>query len=408
MKQFSAIDYLAIDIANHAGFDKKNFEDRIQWVRDNFNTLEAQEVPEPYLYKKAVMAFRRALKGLPIGHMVALDSVASGMQLMSVMTGCVNGCTITGLVDPDTRMDAYTEITKAMNALQPGLEPVSRSDIKNATMCGLYGSKAVPKRVFPEEKTLELFYKALDEQCGGALWLLHVLIQAWNKSSKHHSWTMPDGFEVYIPNMVSKTSRVNITELKYTMSVEYYENDAERYGVSLPANVIHSADSFVLRSLVRRCNYDRKKLLEAAEIIELELMERHVLYTEAKPETHPQVIKYSELWRKSQMVDLVFVNHINQETVSEVNSILLRKLNLLISEVLAYEPFEVVTVHDAFMCHPNHCNRMRYWYKEILAELAESHTLRFILSQLMDDPELVFEPTAPVSHLIRNSDYGIC
>lgn len=408
MKQFSAIDYLAIDIANHAGLDKKNFEDRIQWVRDNISTLETQEVPEPYLYTKAVMAFRRALKGLPVGHMVALDSVASGMQLMSVMTGCVEGCTITGLVDPDTRMDAYTEITKAMNSSNPGLEPINRSDIKQATMTGLYGSTAVPRRVFPDPKVRALFYKALDQKCGGAYWLLRVLVDSWNKDSKYNSWTMPDGYEVYIPNMVSKTSRVNITELNYSMSVQYYENASEEFGVSLAANVIHSGDAFVLRTLVRRCNYDRKKLTEAAEVIELELMERHVLYTEAQPEMNEQVIKYSTLWRKSQMVDLVFVNHINQETVSEVNSVLLRKLNLLISEVLAYEPFEIVTIHDAFLCHPNHCNRMRYWYKEILAELAESQTLQFILSQLRNDPELVFEPTAPVSHLIRNSNYGIC
>ena len=37
MKHFTAINYIAIDIANTFGLDKLNYEDRIQWVRDNLN-----------------------------------------------------------------------------------------------------------------------------------------------------------------------------------------------------------------------------------------------------------------------------------------------------------------------------------------------------------------------------------
>ena len=87
MKKFTAVEYLAIDIANHAGLDKETFENRIQWVKDNQDALESVQAEEPYLYQKAVKAFRNALKGLPIGHTVTLDSVASGMQLMSVRNG---------------------------------------------------------------------------------------------------------------------------------------------------------------------------------------------------------------------------------------------------------------------------------------------------------------------------------
>ena len=91
MKEFTAIEYLAIDIANHYGLDKETFENRIQWVKDHEDTLESVQAEEPCLYQKAVKAFRNALKWLPVGHTVALDSVASGTQLMSVMTGCKDG-----------------------------------------------------------------------------------------------------------------------------------------------------------------------------------------------------------------------------------------------------------------------------------------------------------------------------
>lgn len=79
-KSFTAIDYLAIDIANRYGLDKLTFEERIQWVRTHSSTLEqfTEQAEEPHLYFKAVNAFRTALQGKPVGHTVALDAVCSG------------------------------------------------------------------------------------------------------------------------------------------------------------------------------------------------------------------------------------------------------------------------------------------------------------------------------------------
>ena len=40
-KQYTAIEYMAIDVANHFGLDKLEFEDRIQWVKTNQDCLES-------------------------------------------------------------------------------------------------------------------------------------------------------------------------------------------------------------------------------------------------------------------------------------------------------------------------------------------------------------------------------
>ena len=79
-KQFSGIEYLAIDIANAYGLDKETFENRIDWVKQNQDRLETYTdfAEDKYLYAKSVNHFRKALKGLPTGHTVALDSVCSG------------------------------------------------------------------------------------------------------------------------------------------------------------------------------------------------------------------------------------------------------------------------------------------------------------------------------------------
>ena len=38
METFTDYEYLLIDIANTAGYDKANYNDRIQWTRDHFDT----------------------------------------------------------------------------------------------------------------------------------------------------------------------------------------------------------------------------------------------------------------------------------------------------------------------------------------------------------------------------------
>lgn len=118
-KEYNPMQYIAIDVANQYGLDKEIYEVRIQWVKDNITRLEDLEpqADEPILYGKAVRALRDAMAGKEIGHAVALDSVCSGMQLMSAVMGCRKGMSITGLIHQDERSDAYTSVTTAINEI---------------------------------------------------------------------------------------------------------------------------------------------------------------------------------------------------------------------------------------------------------------------------------------------------
>lgn len=140
MKTFTGYEYLLIDVANAYGLDKLTFEERIAWTKARLdgqgleNRIE-QASSKP-LYCKAVMALREAQAGLPSGHLVAFDAVCSGIQIMSALTGCESGARATGMVDPDIRADAYSEVTDNMNIrLQAkGMTGVSfpRNDVKYA------------------------------------------------------------------------------------------------------------------------------------------------------------------------------------------------------------------------------------------------------------------------------------
>ena len=136
MQKFSGYEYLLIDAANQFGLDKLLFEERINWAMHNLSTLEAfaAQADNKPLYMKAVQAIRKAQAGQPMGHVIGLDAVCSGIQVMSALTGCVAGATATGLVDPDRRADAYSEVTDVMATLLGGSVAVSRDDAKKATM----------------------------------------------------------------------------------------------------------------------------------------------------------------------------------------------------------------------------------------------------------------------------------
>jgi Ser/Thr protein kinase RdoA (MazF antagonist) len=63
---------------------------------------------------------------------------------------------------------------------------------------------------------------------------------------------------------------------------------------------------------------------------------------------------------------------------------------------------------DDFKAHPNNINWVRYQYKEILAELADSNLLDDLLSQLHGVPGTFKKLSNNLGELIRESAYGLC
>ena len=216
MKTYSAYEYILIDIANAYGLDKLLFEERIAWATEHLGELETltSSADSQPLYIKAVMALRKAQKGIPSGHLVAMDACCSGIQIMSVLTGCVAGATATGLIDPNVRADAYTQVNQEMHHILGNAVDVSRTDTKQDLMTTMYGSKAKPKEIFGEDTPeLNAFYEAAQKIAPGAWELLQDLLGAWQPNALAHSWQMPDGFDAKVKVMVKKEVRIEVDEL---------------------------------------------------------------------------------------------------------------------------------------------------------------------------------------------------
>lgn len=401
MKEFNPMQYLAIDISNHYGLDKLNYEDRIQWVKDNINNLEdyTATAEEPLLYAKAVHALREVQSGKPTNHSVAFDAVCSGLQIMSVLMRCKKGCELTGLIDPDNRIDAYTAITTALNARLGSTATYERKDVKQAIMTYLYGSKAVPLEVFGEE-LIDEFNATMAEQATGAVELLQILLNSWNSELDNHTWVLPDNHHAYCPVTTMAKKRINVEEpsldFRWTPTMIYEVQEPQEKGLANAANVIHSIDAYILRSVVRRCNYN-KKLLQ-------DFLDATYTYTEEE-----QVDDWiTERYNATRMPCISFVEHIWCNGINHYPESLIWALQSIVSEVLVHEPFSVITIHDSFACHPNHMNALRKHYNNVLADLSDSTILDDICSQLYQQEGRVQKCTdESISYLIRNANYGL-
>lgn len=418
MKTFTGWQYMLIDLANHFGLDKLLFEERIQWAEANLHNLEqlADQAETKPLYLKAVMAIRKAQKGLPTGHLVGLDACCSGVQIMSAMTGCVEGARSTGMIDPGVRADAYAQTTVIMNQelAHQGLSVnVSRKDAKQALMTSYYGSKAMPKDIFGEDTPeLNAFYAAAMKVAPGAWELLQDLLASWQPYALSHSWKLPDGYDAVVKVMKKVEARIEVDELDHaTFTYEFYENQGAKKGLSNVANVTHSMDAWVLRSMHRRCNYDRQQAEHIDYCIEQELIQRSMKVSSqamGKEFLNPTIQKYIDRYNQSTLADIVILPHLDQATVTCLSTEHLQALAGILTGMLQYQPFELVTVHDEFKAHANNMNWVRYQYKEIMAEIAESSVIDDIASQIHGVPMQFNKLSFNLPAQIRGSEYALC
>ena len=415
MKEFTGWNYLLIDVANQYGLDKETFEKRIEWANAHLDELEAltDQAENKPLYVKAVMAIRRAQKGLPIGHLVGFDASCSGLQIMSVVTGCHAGAEATGLIDPNKRADAYMACTQAMNQILKettgGTVQVARKDAKKALMTSFYGSTAQPKSIFGEDTPeLAAFYKAAQQIAPGAWELLHDLLASWQPFTKMHAWQLPDGFEAKVKVMQKVETRIEVDELDHaTFTYEYYVNEGTEKGLSIAANVVHSIEAYVVRSIHRRCNYNAETVHNAYKLLENTLQARKDLGV--KPTTPTaRIAYYVDLWERSDIADVVILPHLNERTVQQLPTQLAEELLAIVKGMLAYKPFEVVTIHDEFKCHPNHMNHLRRQYVSIMQALASSKILDMILSGIYGKPVQYQKLSHNLDQAMANSNYGLC
>lgn len=340
MKHFTGKEYLFIDIANHYGWDKETWDDRIAWTLETICEVKqpadiedvlldiVDEAKDPVLYTKAVRTLRMTLEKQATGFIMGLDATASGLQIMAALIGCHTTARNVNLIDTGVRQDIYLKVANNMNSLL-NVNDIDRSLVKKPIMTTFYGSKAAPKRAFGEA-TIELktFNNVLDIELPGAMELMSDMQSILDPGATSYKWTMPDGHEVINTIMVPQDHRFEISELDgvdfvYRMKV----NGANKDDLSMAANIVHSIDGWIVREMIRRA---------------------------------------------------------------------------------ADKKIQMAAIHDSFWCHPNDMNDIRFNYKEILAEVADSNMMQDILQEITGDPSIQFKKRSHnLAAEIRNAEYHL-
>lgn len=310
---------------------------------------------------------------------------------MSAMMGCKKGMTLTGLIIPDLRADSYTMITEAMNKKVPIV--ITRKEAKRAIMTGLYGSVAAPKEVFGD--LVDVFYETMREQAPGAMQLLELLRQAWNPEVDRNTWQLPDGYMAMVPVTETIDKKIHVAALKYTPVVRIEVVAPKEKGLSLIANLTHSCDALLLRTLIRRCNYSIRDVKYAIKAL------TNLIYSTKESE-------YLDTWERTGMVDMTMITAKDIEIAGyppEMRTKLLRMLEMC----LTHKPFEIITIHDDFKCSPVNCNQMRRVYADILGDIVDSTLVDDLLNQLYQNDAVVQKHgnVKEIAAIVRQSNYGI-
>jgi hypothetical protein len=375
MQTFTAKQYLQIDIANNFGNDKEDWDVRLAWFEENERRLESliKEAAEPAMYEAGVRAYRSAMKGNVNHYPISLDATSSGIQILSCLTGDRKGAELCNVVDVGRRMDAYTTMYQQMAEKIGESTKIDRKDVKKAVMTSFYGSEAVPKRVFGEGALLATFEETMEEGAPGAWELNKAMLDIWDPNATKYSWVMPDNFHVHIKVMTSETGIVHFLNKPY--EITYTINASLEKGRSLGANSTHSIDGMVVREMGLRCNYDPEQISKINALLDPKLRFLPMAPTSKEDE----LVKI--LWDHyldSGFLSARILSYLSHTNIGLVDRTII--FDLVMS--LPKKPFQIISVHDCFRCLPNYGNDLRRQYNLLLAHIAKSNLLSFLLSQI--------------------------
>jgi hypothetical protein len=210
--------------------------------------------------------------------------------------------------------------------------------------------------------------------------------------------------------MTKKETRIEVDELDHaTFTYEYYENEGSKKGLSNVANVVHSIDAYVLRCIHRRCNYDVVEVMGAYESLlsELDIRNQNMGGQALSPSKEGKLDYYIKQYERSGMADIVILPYIKDGYQTMYMSTDHIEKLIRIIESMDHKPFEVVTIHDEFKCHPNNMNSLRQHYINIFAELSESNILSDILTQIHGVAGVFPKLSTNLGDLIRESNYAL-
>ena len=364
-QELTGLQYLKAEIAckHDKAFEKATWDERIE----QFNTLDLNDeatfskASDSIGLRAAVQALHDTEDGEASGYMISLDACSSGLQLLSLLVSCPTSWNLCGGVSTKC-VDSYVEIYDSMN-LHGAL---TRKEVKAAIMTSLYGSVAMPEATFGGN--VDMFYETMEKMAPGA-WDLNLSLQdLWDEiPGSSYGWVMPDGFHAFIETSKKELVPFNFLGEEHALTVKTDERPEFHKG--LGPNLIHSIDGMVVREMFRRCMFSKTIVSNVIDMLN------------DKGTTGRSAHIVKEFWDRYQETGFLTVrilDYLNEGTMGLVDPLVIAKL----IQTLPETPFELVSVHDCFRCHPNYGNDLRKQYNNVLADINDSTMLKSMAAQV--------------------------
>ena len=258
----------------------------------------------------------------------------------------------------------------------------NRDHIKKSDMIGGYGAGRVlvAKQLKEDLKELyfdgveEYFYQAQDNITPMVSILKETFQTLWDDGRVDYKWTLPDGFVAHLRPEETVEIEVNPFGGLPISMIARAINPTTR-NTTLGVSIIHSVDGFIARELVNRCNHNEETLMKT--LVELD---DYLLLNQNRNEEN-----YGA--EEQQIVIGGFISHavierLDEEMMNQLSIETLWKIRDKITKSLDYKSFPILTRHDGFGAHPNHCKKMQRIHCEIKAELTEAHLLESIIEEI--------------------------
>jgi hypothetical protein len=368
-ENLTGLQYLHAEIAckHDKAYEKATWADRLA----HFNTLDFQnpktftKASNPIGLRAAVLALEATKRGEPSGYMVSLDACSSGLQILSLLVSCPKSFSLCGGVS-DQCVDSYTTIYDSMN-LHGAL---TRKQVKQAIMTSLYGSVSTPEAVFGVN--VDFFYETMETMAPGA-WDLNLGLQElWHMiNGSAYEWVLPDNFHACIETKTKILHPFSFMGKDHALPVKV--DGRPEFHKGLGPNLIHSIDGMIVREMYRRCMYDPKTVQRVREACYEQVHGSH-------GKSAQMVMTLWDQYKETGFLSVRILDYLYQDTMDLVNE----KTIIALLDSLPSKPFELVSVHDCFRCHPNYGNDLRRQYNIIMADINDSTLLASMACQVAD------------------------
>jgi len=251
----TGIKWVQINMANlwGHGIDKLPFAERRLWAETRGMEVNWKKADDPYQFREMRKVLQNPSE--PTNILASVDATSSGTQILAVAAKCkksMKACNVLG----EEFSDAPMIVLNRFNKINKGKKlNIDRKIMKDTLVQSIYGSVKKPEDTFVTTKKIKAYYKSIKVELPGVYKVLSKLHQCIKPRARSYKFKTADGFKVVVKvkNKVSKRIVSDVLGLRIT-HVTIKHRPSRSY-VGIMANITHAEDAWVMRNVIRICDF---------------------------------------------------------------------------------------------------------------------------------------------------------